>query len=75
MFKIVLDICTKNGYSKFHRNRNNRKYLKVVATEMNIFLWDSIKFAKSENWRPILEVFQTEIGKTVKNSSRYLYEE
>ena len=47
----------------------------MVATEINIFLWDSIKFGKSENWRPLLEDFQSEIGKTVKNGSRYLYEE
>ena len=33
--KIVLDICTKNSYKKFHRNRSNRKYLNVVGTEIS----------------------------------------
>ena len=33
--KIVLDICSKNSYKKFHWNRINRKYLKVVATEIS----------------------------------------
>ena len=34
-FKIVLDICMKNDHSKFHRNRSNRKYLKVGPTEIS----------------------------------------
>ena len=34
-FKIVLDIRMKNAYSKFHRDRSNRKYLKVGPTEIS----------------------------------------
>ena len=34
-FKIVLDIRMKNDYSKFHRDRSNRKYLKVGPTEIS----------------------------------------
>ena len=34
-FKIVLDICMKNNQSKFHQNRSNGKYLKVVPTEIS----------------------------------------
>ena len=68
--KIVSDICMKNRYSKFHRYRSIRKYFKVVPNEMNIFLWDSIKFAKSENRKPLLGDFHTEIRKTVENSFR-----
>ena len=48
---------------------------KLAQNELTIFLWDSINFAKSENCKPLLGVFQTEIRQTVKNSFRYLYEE
>ena len=65
-FKIVLDICMKSSYSKFHRNRSNGKYFKVGPNDWLIFLWDSINLLSPKTENPFWETSKPKFEKPLK---------